>query len=110
MVAAMRPLGCSIDFRSVRGSSTGTTLWGVSDGGVKAGIAWDWAEIRPGVVVLLDPMALLANIRITDDSEDKYELDGRVATLNRAVRRLPWHREVRHALNKHRFGIAELAA
>jgi hypothetical protein len=82
----------------------------VADGLRNAGIAWDWAEIKPGVVVLMDPMALLANIRIMDDSEEGYELEGRAATLNRAVRSLAWHKQVRQALDGHRFERSRLAA
>src|SRR5947208_2419668 len=41
---------------------SGQTVWGQADDGRNAGVAWDWVEIRDGVVAMSDPLALITNV------------------------------------------------
>jgi hypothetical protein len=98
MVAAMRRLGGSVETVAEHGGRRGSALWGVCKGEVRAGIAWDWAEMRKGVLVIDDPMSVLSNIRVMEDGDDGCELPGRVLTLNRAIHSFSWQSTVRLAL------------
>jgi len=77
---------------------TGQTLWGGPSGDGAAGVAWDWVQIREGVVAMADPFGLVTNLQLLGD-EGKL-LTGFEATvrLNELVHGLPWQDEVQRAL------------
>jgi hypothetical protein len=73
----------------------GQALWAapiqVDDGRLDhIGIAWDWAEIREGVVTLLDPMRLLSNLQLVSDDGICLDEAARVVHLNTALYTLDW--------------------
>ena len=81
--------------------SLGQTLWGRRADDVEAGVAWDWVQLMPGVVAMVDPMSVVTNIRL-------LSLEGEVLTaweaarhLNDVVHNLPWQKEVDRALSLH---------
>lgn len=98
MVKRMRPLGVTIDTVQNEKHRRGTVLWGVNDDRIHAGIAWDWLELTPGVIVMADPMKILSNLRVMADDEDGCELDGRLLRFNRALHRMHWQPALRRAL------------
>jgi len=73
----------------------GQALWAapiqVDDGRLDhVGIAWDWAEVREGVVTLLDPMRLLSNLQLVSDDGICLDEAARVVHLNTALYTLDW--------------------
>lgn len=65
----------------------GQTIWWLNKSGQDGAIAWDWVEVRNGVVTLVDPMTLISNIDI-DPLDDDGE---RILILNEWVHQIPWH-------------------
>lgn len=77
----------------------GQTLWACGMGepqAVPLGIAWDWREIRHGIVIIADPMGVVSNVRLRrgDNPIDEGE---RLLCLNNAIFSLPWQRVARKA-------------
>ncbi|MDN3919231.1 hypothetical protein [Roseateles violae] len=58
--------------------------------GDRIGIAWDWAEVREGVVALVDPMRLLSNLQLVDDDGICLDESALVVHLNTALYALDW--------------------
>lgn len=86
----------------------GETLWsGRCERGV-AGLAWHWVQVLPGVVALVDPMALESNLRLLGPAGQVLTTWESARHLNCIVHALPWQNEVQRAL----AGVpaAELAA
>ena len=80
------------------GPCSGQTLWGKADADRAAGLAWDWVEIRTGVVAMADPLGVVTNVRFVNDHGDALS-DREVAIrLQELVHALPWQDEVRRAL------------
>ena len=72
----------------------GQTIWWASIEGKDGAIAWDWVEVRDGVVALVDPMTLASNIGVESiDSESE-----RIVALNEWVHQTPWQSVVRAAI------------
>jgi hypothetical protein len=83
---------------------SGQTLWGQTDDVQAAGVAWDWVEIRDGVVAMSDPLGLVTNVKfLNSDGEALTEREVAVR-LQQIVHQLPWQNEVRRALDS----VAEL--
>ena len=81
------------------GPCFGQTLWGKNDAERAAGLAWDWVEIRRGVVAMADPLGVVTNVRFLDDRGEVLS-DREVAIrLQQVVHALPWQAEVRRALS-----------
>lgn len=79
--------------------SRGQTLWGDETESRSAGVAWDWVELREGVVAMADPLGLVTNLRMVDDDGEALT-DVQVAVrLHRLVHSLPWQSEVHRALH-----------
>jgi hypothetical protein len=76
------------------GKRQGETVWmGVLDG-EPAGLAWEWAEERPGVVLLADPNSILSNIRFVGHQQAVQSPLAVVVALNRIAHQLPWQEAV----------------
>ena len=77
----------------------GQTLWGETSDERAAGVAWDWVEIRDGVVAMADPLGLVSNLQFFgNDGQPLPERDVAIK-LHRMVHALPWQSEVRRALH-----------
>jgi hypothetical protein len=69
----------------------GQAVWGICARGDKwVGIAWDWREIRRGVVAMSDPMTVLSNLVFLDEAGRPVDSFKRVLHLNNAVFSLNW--------------------
>ena len=84
---------------------SGNALWAAEHKGLRFGIAWDWAEMRPNVPTLTDPMQLLSNIKVTDSEGLCLPLGQAVLYLNSIVHGLKWcgqiePRKVRRGTNQ----------
>jgi hypothetical protein len=82
------------------GRRLGDTTWGVVVDGRLLALSWDWIEILPGVVAMVDPGHVLTNIWFMD-SEDCYEEPSRaLVSVNTLIHRTPWQATVCAALDE----------
>ncbi len=80
------------------GASSGQTLWAGSSGDGEAGVAWDWIQLRAGVVAMADPMTVVTNLRLIGDEGEVLTATESARYLNAIVHALPWQDEVQRAL------------
>lgn len=83
-----------------RGSQpcVGSTVWVGSIEGAYAGLAWEWVEFRPGVLMLADPNSIITNLCVTDAAgQGRGALEATVS-LNRVLHQLPWQDTVKDVL------------
>jgi len=80
------------------GKRFGETVW-VTDGlGAPAGLAWEWAEERPGVLLLADPNTMVSNIRFVCPQGQQESALRALISMNRLAHHLNWQRAVCDAL------------
>jgi hypothetical protein len=81
--------------------SSGQTLWGgrVAPQG-SAGVAWDWIELRRGVLAMADPLGLITNLQLVGTHGQVIEGLEAALRLNQLVNLLPWQNEVVRALGR----------
>jgi hypothetical protein len=91
------------------GHAAGQTLWADSATEPSIGIAWDWVQLRPGVIALADPLGLVSNLGLQDDQNVALGTATLTVQLNRVVRELPWQAGVLAALENHRAQAAAMA-
>jgi hypothetical protein len=82
------------------GPCTGQTLWGDHSVEHAAGVAWDWVELRQGVVAMSDPLGMVTNLRLIDDHGEVLSQTQIAVHLHQLVHALPWQSEVKRALCK----------
>lgn len=76
------------------GRRLGDTVWlGVLDGRT-VGVAFEWVELRPRVVAMVDPNAISTNLRFLNADDTYQEPLRATVTLNRLVHALPWQHAV----------------
>jgi hypothetical protein len=79
---------------------SGQTLWGDQNERHAAGVAWDWIEVRHGVVAMSDPLGMITNLRLLDAQGDVMTQSQVAVHLHPLVHGLPWQTEVQRALGK----------
>lgn len=80
------------------GLRSGETVWlGVVDG-KSVGAAWEWSEVRHGVVVLTDPNSIQSNLRFVGIDCGGEDEAVTAVCLNRLTHHLPWQPAVRALL------------
>jgi hypothetical protein len=91
-IGHLRHLGTSSHIADKEeGLRYGQTVWGICAKDDKwVGIAWDWREIRSGVVAMSDPMTVLSNLVFLDEAGDPVDTFKRVLHLNNTVFSLNW--------------------
>jgi len=82
------------------GPCTGQTLWGDQSEVCAAGVAWDWVELRQGVVAMADPFGMVTNLRLLDDHGEALSQTQVALQLHQLVHALPWQDEVTRALHQ----------
>jgi hypothetical protein len=94
----LRPIGSTVRVTDARaGLRAGQVVWATThDEPIQ--IAWEWAEIRPDVVALFDPMNILCNVALVDPHGHALVRSRRMMHLNNVVHQLDW----RPALAKRR--------
>lgn len=80
--------------------SSGQTLWGDHTEACAAGVAWDWVELRQGVVAMSDPLGMVTNLRLIDAQGEEMTQTQMAVHLHQLVHALPWQSEVKRALRK----------
>lgn len=76
------------------GRAMGDTVWGGVRGGREVALAWDWVEVLPGVVCLLDPNSITTNARFLDEHDCYQEPLQAIISANRLAYLWPWQRAV----------------
>jgi hypothetical protein len=77
----------------------GQTLWGHAQEPAAAGVAWDWVELRAGVVAMADPLGMVTNLRLVDAQGEALTPLQSALRLHQIVHALPWQDEVSRALH-----------
>lgn len=94
-------LGTSVlTFGDDSGPCSGQTLWGDESQDHAAGVAWDWVELREGVVAMSDPMGVVTNLRLIDTQGDVLNQTQMAVHLHQLVHALPWQNEVARVLRQ----------
>ncbi len=79
----------------------GQTLWQGAEGCAIAGVAWDWVSLPPGLVAMVDPMALITNLQFVNRAGEVLAPLESARQLNEIVHALPWQYEVQRVLGLH---------
>lgn len=87
-----------LTFGDDHGPCTGQTLWGDQTDACATGVAWDWVELRRGVVAMMDPLGMVTNLRLLDERGDLMSPTQMAMRLHEVVHALPWQSEVARAL------------
>lgn len=76
------------------GVRAGDTVWVAHHEHGYAGLAWEWVEVKPGIVMLADPNSIITNLQIVDNR--LHQVTGLLLTIaiNRLVHALPWQQAV----------------
>jgi hypothetical protein len=82
------------------GYCSGQTLWAGQSEECAAGVAWDWIELRAGVVAMADPFGMVTNIRMLDEHGEALTQTQLAVQLHQLVHALPWQHEVQLALHR----------
>lgn len=80
-----------------RGYRVGATVWVSNAPHEGAAIAWEWAELREGVLAIADPNSLASNIDLIGTPAGLEQADPiarRRLVLNTIVHGLPWQTAV----------------
>ena len=109
-IRRLRHLGTTVHVEpSADKLMSGQVLWGVMSGDKQLGMAWDWKEVRPNVVVMADPMTILSNLNFTLDDGVSIAEGERLVQLNNAIHDLPWQKKVRTLRQKWAVDLAARA-
>ena len=79
---------------------SGQTLWANDSEEHAAGVAWEWVELRQGVVAMSDPFGMVTNLRLIDAQGEALSPTQMTLHLHRLVHALPWQSEVERVLCK----------
>lgn len=85
-----RALGCQTQSKTPAGRLSGQVLWGARVSGKQIGIAWDWAEVRRRVVVIADPMQIITNLVLLDDSGNALTYQSSLLQVHNVIHQLEW--------------------
>lgn len=87
-----------LTFGDDTGPCSGQTLWADDSEDRTAGVAWDWVELRKGVVAMADPLGMVTNLRLLDSQGDTLNQTQLAVHLHQLVHALPWQSEVTRVL------------
>jgi hypothetical protein len=79
---------------------SGQTLWADDSDHCTAGVAWDWVELREGVVAMSDPLGMVTNLRLIDAQGEVMSQTQIAVHLHQLVHALPWQSEVKRVLRQ----------
>ncbi len=94
-------LGTRVQPEALRdGRRVGDTVWGAMVDGHLAAASWDWIEILPNVVCLVDPSTVLTNIQFLDEQACYEEPEQAMRSINDLIYCTPWQEAVCSALDE----------
>jgi hypothetical protein len=77
----------------------GQTVWGRDSNEQVASVAWDWVEVRQGVVAMSDPFGVVTNLTLLDEQGEALSQREAALHLHQLVHGLPWQSQVRRVLS-----------
>ncbi len=89
-----RPLAHSVCHDEASGLHFGRSVWLSDDRGQRAGIAWNWEEVQPQILVVANALAIETNIEVEDQTAALTTSNALVRSLNLVVYTLPWQRHL----------------
>lgn len=107
--ASYRLLAVEADTGPADGLLRGHVVYGAAADSGCAALAWEWAEMKPRVIAMSDPMTIISNIRLQQDQSDVDE-DARLLFLHGLIGRVDWQAEVRDVLAWRRRRTARVVA
>ena len=82
----------------------GSTVWLGCIAGQHAGLAWEWVELRPGVLMLADPNSITTNLRMVDVAGRRQDELVSTVSLNRLLHQLSWQDAVCEVIHSSQTG------
>ena len=82
----------------------GSTVWLGGIAGQHAGLAWEWVELRPGVLMLADPNSITTNLRMVDVAGRRQDELVSTVSLNRLLHQLSWQEAVSEVIHSSQTG------
>jgi hypothetical protein len=76
------------------GRSAGDTVWLGHVAGQSVGLAWEWVELRPGVVMMADPNSIITNARFAGPGRGLDDELHALICANRLANLLGWQQVV----------------
>lgn len=95
--ARYRLLAVEADADPAGGLLRGHVVYGAAADSGCAAVAWEWAEMKPRVIAMSDPMTIISNIQLQQDQGDVDD-DARLLFLHGLIGRVDWQAEVRDVL------------
>lgn len=92
---SLTPLAEYIDDLELNGLRSGRVVWSADHRNTRLGIAWDWDEIAPNVLVIHNPLALETNIDIERSDGNLALPFDVIRSLNVVIYSLPWQSALR---------------
>lgn len=86
---SLGPIANSIEADDRQGVH-GRVVWASAVENTRAGVAWDWSEIQPGVLVITNPLEVQSNIEIEGEEGQLFPYLACVRAFNTLVHALPW--------------------
>lgn len=83
-VAPRSPVGTTV---------AGQVLWGTVIDHALVGVAWRWAKLKSGAVVLADPMAVATNLALVDEGRP-LTVTALACCMNAIIFDLPWQQRI----------------
>ncbi len=77
---------------------SGQTFWAWRGEEGDLGVAWDWVELRAGVVAMADPMSVVSNLRLVGEAGEELDVVTTARHFSAIVHALPWQDAVEEAL------------
>ncbi len=90
------------DDGGLAGLRAGDTVWMAQDEQRPVGLAWEWVEVKPGVVMLADPNSIITNLQFVDDHQLPVYGLAKTVAVNRLVHALAWQLPVCDLLQQRR--------
>lgn len=84
----------------------GEATWSCSLPAGRVGVAWQWVEVRRGVVSLSNPMGIRSNLQVVGDNDEPVCDSSRAVVLNSLVHGLDWQSQIRRLLREQSSAIA----
>ena len=91
-VTSLRRYCVFVDEGTAGSATRGQILLGTRVGNARVGVAWEWCTIRNTIVVMADPMSILSNLALVDDTGEPVLESTRLRILNDAIYATDWQR------------------
>jgi len=83
----------------------GETVWSATIGAMTFGFAWEWVELREGVLMLRDPNTIITNVLFLDAKLALETECAAISSANRLTHELPWQSTVTNVLAAERAAV-----